>query len=252
MYSYLRAFIRSKIRQFIASQGYVVLRKSQFEAGHLGKDQIDKKSFSASRHVMSPDLEEDAKNQAALRGIAKRLVEANSSGDIVDCGLGRTDYLIIIEELVYHRDCARMVRLIDTTVDPSHSFNDTLPSWGNTSYYQTKLLDKKIKSRERKMHFPRMFSESGYPSDLIQMEFIVSDAQIKKYCPEKIALLILSGDNYPLNALCKAHLIPAVRSNGILIIDRDPVAMSLIELGAPNFRFDKVGPSLWIGLALAD
>ena len=30
------------------------------------------------------------------------------------------------------------------------------------------------------MHFPRMFSESGYPSDLIQMEFIVSDAQIKK------------------------------------------------------------------------
>ena len=230
-----------------------MLRKIQFEAGHLGKDQIDKKSFSASRHVMSPDLEEDAKNQTALRGIAKRLVEANSSGDIVDCGLGRTDYLrIIIEELVYHRDCARMVRLIDTTVDPSHSFNDTLPSWGNTSYYQTKLLDKKIKSRERKMHFPRMFSESGYPSDLIQMEFIVSDAQIKKYCPEKIALLILSGDNYPLNALCKAHLIPAVRSNGILIIDRDPVAMSLIELGAPNFRFDKVGPSLWIGLALAD
>lgn len=264
------AFIKRSILRLVEGCGYVVIKRSAFEAQQgvsppqlalcvpaaIPAEAISAGVESQQSSNQSQELSESSKQEAELMRIAKSVVETQVEGDIVDCGLGVARNLEIFAEVfVKLGDFSRNLRLLDTTVDPSHSAARVLPLWGGHGerLHRSETLAAVMVSQDDLKPFSGSLYDKGYPESQIVSEFIMSDRQIRRCIPEKIAVLLLSGDCYQTNVVSWGLLLPAVSRNGIVIIDRDPFCprmgqlAPLIEEAMPDFRFKKVCESLWIG-----
>ena len=207
------------------------------------------------------DGDRERECEAELSRAVKLIIDTQIVGDIVDCGSGDARNLeILAAALVGLGDVSRRLILLDTTVDPAHRAGSVLPLWGSRGDQLWREATVAMKSSEVTSEpLPAMLLASGYPLTRITVVRDVSDRQIKRCLPDKIAMLILTGDTYKANVVTQERLMPSVSGNGIIVVARNPFEVGfpsalsrLIKTVLPDICFRQAGKSLWIGSVLTN
>lgn len=248
------SYFKRPVLRLVESLGYVILKRNAsdtFLEPHPSE-------LHPVEPINSPDQDGDREREceAELSRVAKFITDTQVVGDIVDCGSGDARNLgILAAALVGLGDVSRRLILLDTTVDPAHRAGSVLPLWGSRGDQLWREATVAMKSSEVTSEpLPAMLLASGYPLTRITVVKDVSDRQIKRCLPDRIAMLILTCDTYKANVITQERLMPSVSKDGIIVVVRNPFEVGFpsslsrrIETVLPDICFKQAGESLWIG-----
>jgi hypothetical protein len=151
-----------------------------------------------------------------LRAAARYLRDSEVAGDIVDCGNGLGETLIVLgAALVQLGDTSRRLVLFDTTADPLHRAERELELWGSDRDLLAKPGRPKVDKPEPP---PADIEVTGYPRDNID---IMRYPREPIACSRPIAFLGLTTASYDANRTAIATFLPHLARGGVVGVESD-------------------------------
>jgi hypothetical protein len=207
---------------------------------------------AASIAPKPPSLDESLVH--LLDEVVAHITSHSIPGDVVDCGTGETLHLQgLTTALKSRREIFRRLILFDTSMDPSHRAEKTMPLWG--TWDQALFRDdhkglQGIPAAEDAI--PREVIDRGYPTRNIIIETQVTDRAIRSNLPPQIAILIMTCDTHSANSMVLEKVLPQlVRGAKIIVRGYSPAkaegndAIRLLRKHFPELVLIPVWNTYW-------